>query len=82
MTLYLVHGNTYYYGYGHYENVFGIYTEKDAAEAVKDLIVEELYAKNVNDKQTIVEKPENIDVDILEIEANKLVEIELGGYAY
>lgn len=26
--------------------------------------------------------PENIDVDILEIEANKLVEIELGGYAY
>lgn len=55
MTLYLVHGNTYYYGYGHYENVFGIYTEKDAAEAAKDLIVEELYAKNVNDKQTIVE---------------------------
>lgn len=82
MTLYLVHGNTYYYDYGHYENVFGIYTEKDAAEAAKDLIVEELYAKNVNDKQTIVEKPENIDVDILEIEANKLVEIELGGYAY
>ena len=62
--------------------MFGIYTEKDAAEAAKDLIVEELYAKNVNDKQTIVEKPENIDVDILEIEANKLVEIELGGYAY
>ena len=82
MKLYLVHGNTYYYGYGHIENVFGIYTEKDAAEAVKDLIVGELYAKNVNNKDTIVEELEDIDVDILEIEANKLVEIELGGYAY
>lgn len=28
MTLYLVHGNTYYYGYGHIENIFGIYKKK------------------------------------------------------
>lgn len=82
MTLYVVHGNTYYYGYGHIENIFGIYTKKDEAEAAKDLIVGELYAKNVNNKDTIVEELEDIDVDILEIEANKLVEIELGGYAY
>ena len=28
MTLYLVHGNTYYDGYGHTENIFGIYMKK------------------------------------------------------
>ena len=35
MTLYVVHGNTYYDGYGHIENLFGIYTEKDQAEALR-----------------------------------------------
>ena len=42
MILYVVHGNTYYDGYGHIENIFGIYTEKDVAEAAKDLIIKEL----------------------------------------
>lgn len=28
MTLYLVHGNTYYNGYGCIENIFGIYMKK------------------------------------------------------
>ena len=37
MILYVVHGNTYYDGYGHIENIFGIYTEKGVAEAAKDL---------------------------------------------
>lgn len=32
MILYVVHGNTYYDGYGHIENIFGIYTEKYAAD--------------------------------------------------
>ena len=39
MTLYVVHGNTYYGGYGHVENIFGVYTEKDSAEAAKDLTI-------------------------------------------
>lgn len=54
--------------------------KKDAAEAAKDLVVQELYEKNVNDKWTRVENLSDVDVDILEIEADKLVEIELGGY--
>ena len=45
MILYVIHGNTYYDGYGYIENIFGIYTEKDAAEAAKDLIIKELYEK-------------------------------------
>lgn len=80
MILYVVHGNTYYNDYGHIEKIFGVYTEKDAAEVTKDLVVQELYEKNVNDKWTRVERLSDIDVDILEIEADKLVEIELGGY--
>lgn len=62
------------------KKIFGVYTEKDAAEAAKDLVTQELYEKNVNDKWTRVENLSDVDVDILEIEADKLVEIELGGY--
>lgn len=38
MMLYVVHGNTNYYGYGYIENIFGIYAKKDDAEAAKELI--------------------------------------------
>ena len=76
MILYVVHGNTYYDGYGHIENIFGIYTEKYAAEAAK-----ELYEKEIaRGQMSIVENVSDIEVNILEIEAEKLVNIELGGY--
>lgn len=81
MILYVVHGNTYYDGYGHIENIFGIYTKKDEAEAAKDLMIKELYEKEIaRGRMTIVDDVSDIEVEILEIEANKLVEIELGGY--
>ena len=84
MTLYVVHGNTYYCGYGHIENIFGIYTKKDEAEAAKDLMIKELYEKEIaiGHQMSIVEDISDIEVEILEIEADKLVEIELGGYCY
>ena len=81
MTLYLVHGNTYYDGYGRIENMFGIYTKKDVAEAAKDMIIKELYEKEIaRDWMSIVEEVSDIEVDIVEIEADKLIEIELGRY--
>lgn len=80
MTLYVVHGNNYYDGYGYVENIFGVYTEKDAAEAAKDLVTKQLYDENKDDKWSIVEDLSDIEVGIVEIEADKLVEIELGGY--
>lgn len=80
MTLYVVHGNNYYNGYGYVENIFGVYTEKDAAEAAKDLVTKQLYDENKDNKWSIVEDLSDIEVGIVEIEADKLVEIELGGY--
>ena len=80
MILYVVHGNTYYDGYGYIENIFGIYTEKYAAEAAKDLRIKELYEKEIaRGQMSIVENVSDIEVNILEIEAEKLVNIELGG---
>jgi len=80
MTLYVVHGNTCYNGYGHMENIFGVYTDKDKAEAAKDLVTKQLYDENKDDKYTIVDDLSDIEVRILEIEADKLVDFELGGY--
>lgn len=80
MTLYVVRGNNYYNGYGYVENIFGVYTEKDAAEAAKDLVTKQLYDENKDDKWSIVEDLSDIEVGIVEIEADKLVGIELGGY--
>lgn len=76
MILYVVHGNTYYDGYGHEEHIFGVYTKKDIAEAAQDL-----YEKEIKrDWMSTVENIQDIEVKILEIEADKLVDIELGGY--
>lgn len=80
MTLYVVRGNNYYNGYGYVENIFGVYTEKDVAEAAKDLVTKQLYDENKDNKWSIVEDLSDIEVGIVEIEADKLVEIELGGY--
>ena len=81
MTLYVVHGNTYYNGYGHIENIFGIYTKKDEAETAKDLTIKELYEKEIaRGWISIVDDISDIEVDILEIESDKLVDITLGGY--
>ena len=83
MTLYLVHGNTYYdgYGYGYTGHTFGIFTNRAEAKAVKDLIVKKLYEEEIaRGEYTFVNDISDIKVSILEIEADKLVDIELGGY--
>ena len=80
MTLYVVHGNTCYNGYGHMENIFGVYTEKDAAEAAKDLVTKQLYEKNKDDALSYVDDISDIEVSVVEIESDMAVDIHLGGY--
>lgn len=65
----------------HIENIFGIYTKKDTAEAAKDLIIKELYKKEIaRGWMTIIDDISDIEVEILEIDADEIVNIELGGY--
>lgn len=80
MTLYLVHGNTWYEGYGHVESLFGVFDGKDAAERAKEMIRNELYKRECQNEYTNVEDISDIEIDILEIESNRITEILLGGY--
>lgn len=82
MILYVVHGNTYYdSSYGYIDSIFGIYTEKDTAEAAKDLMIKELYEKEIaRGPMSIVEDISDIEIEILKINADEIVNIELGGY--
>ena len=81
MTLYVVHGNTYYDGYGHIENLFGIYTEKDQAEAAKDAVIKGFYNKEIaRGEYTLIDDISEIEVCNLEVEANSIVDIMLGVY--
>lgn len=80
MKLYVVHGK-YVVGFvRHIETLFGVYTKRDAAEATRDRVVKQLYEKEAGTEFTIVKNTSDIKVDILEVNADELVNIELGGY--
>lgn len=50
-------------------------------ESAKDLVVKELYEKEIaRGWMSVVDDISDVEVEILEIEADKLVEIKLGGY--
>lgn len=80
MTLYLIHGNAYYEGYGHMEHAFGIYTDKDKAEAAKKVVTKQLYQKETHNKESYVDNISDIEVEVVEIESDMAVDITLGGY--
>ena len=81
MILYLVRGNTYYDGYGHNEVVYGIFTDKSMAETARDLAIKSLYEAEMANWNTEIEDISDIDVSIIEIEANNTsVTVNLGGY--
>lgn len=78
MKLYLIHGNAHYESYGHMEHTFGIYTDKDKAEAAKKVVIKQLYEKEK--EWSYVDDISDIDVSVAEIESDMAVDIELGGY--
>lgn len=78
--LYLVHGNTWYDGYGYCENLYGVFTDRKTAEKVKTEVTEKLYEKEMHNINTHVESISDIEIDILEVDVNQVTDIELGGY--
>ena len=41
--IYVVYGETYYYGYGSYVGLFGVFSSKDLAEKAKNKMVKKLF---------------------------------------
>jgi endo-1,4-beta-xylanase len=58
-----------------------VYNGGDDAEAAKELITKKLYEKEIaRGQMSVVAEISDVEVEIAEIEAGRLVEIELGGY--
>lgn len=49
MTLYLVHGNTWFEGYGYEEHVFGVFTSRKKAEEAKIVTEKKITGRKKND---------------------------------
>lgn len=75
MTLYLVHGNTWFESYGYEEHVFGVFTSREKAEEAK--IVTE---KRLQEEKRMIDDPEDVKLDILELKADEFIDEYLGGY--
>ena len=78
--LYLVHGNTWYEGYGHDEHFYGAFTDKETAEKVRAEVTVKLYEQEMHNKNTNVESLSDIEIDILEVDVNQVTDIGIGGY--
>ena len=80
MTLYLVHGNTWFESYGYEEHIFGVFTTLVQAEAAKIVAEKRLQEEIENNSCIYVTDPEDVKLDILEIKADGLIDAYLGGY--
>lgn len=79
--VYVVYGETYYGGYGSYVGLFGVFSSKELAEKAKQKMVKELFEEKKNDGRSDVSSIDDIHVYIEEVEEDKMLNIELGGYA-
>lgn len=80
MTLYLVHGNTWFEGYGYDEHIFGVFTTLVQAEAAKIVAEKRLQEEIEKNSCIYVKDPEDVKLDILEVKADNLIDAYLGGY--
>lgn len=79
--VYVVYGNTYFYGYGEYINLFGVFDTLDAAEKAFDKTRQSYFEEELEDPHTNVEKIEDIDFQIKKVKLNEIIDERLGGYA-
>lgn len=82
MTLYLVHGNIWFEGYGYEEHVFGVFTSREKAEEAR-IVAENKICKEYEDYPDYlhIDISEHIGLEILEVKADELIDEYLGGYA-
>lgn len=78
MILYLVHGNTWFEGYGYEEHVFGVFTTLVQAEAAKIVVEKRLQEEIENNSCIYVKDPEDVELQILEIKSDELIDEYLG----
>lgn len=80
MTLYLVHGNTYFECYGYEESLFGVYTTLAQAKVAKTVAENKLKEMIEENRGIYATYSNNVELQILELKADELVDIYLGGY--
>lgn len=80
MTLYLVHGNTWFERYGYEEHVFGVFTSREKAEEAKIVTEKRLQEEIEKNSYIYVKDPEDVELQILEIKSDELIDEYLGGY--
>ena len=79
--VYVVYGNKYFYGYGEYINLFGVFDTLDAAEEAFDKTRQLYFEEDLEDPHTNVEKIEDVDFQIKKVKLNEIIDELLGGYA-
>ena len=78
---YLVYGNTYFDGYGAYINTFGVFSTLEEAEKVKKQKEDEYFERESTVIYSYVEDRSEVEFQIMEIEIDKVIDHQLGGYA-
>lgn len=79
--VYVVYGNTYFYGYGEYINLFGVFDTLEAAEEARSKTQRAYFEEEIKDPHTNVEKIEDVDFQIKKAKLNEIIDELLGGYA-
>ena len=79
--VYLVYGNTYFDGYGTYINTFGVFSTLEDAEKVKKQKEDEYFERESTVIYPCVEDRSEVEFQIMEIEVDKVIDCQLGGYA-
>ena len=79
--VYLVYGNTYFDGYGAYLNAFGVFSTLEEAEKVKKQKEDEYFERESTVIYSYVEDRSEVEFQIMEIEVDKVIDRQLGGYA-
>ena len=79
--VYLVYGNTYFDGYGTYIDAFGVFSTLEDAEKVKKQKEDEYFERESTAIYSYVEDRSEVEFQIMEIEVDKVIDCQLGGYA-